>query len=184
MIGFLFCDELDADIFFDKIQNRGLSRRASVIPTSSQSSSNVLRRSNTGTIGRKRAIRREDISTPTNFRHISHIGWDPNRGFDVQNIPLNWKALFDKAGVTREQLEDKETAKFIIEFVQSQGGPPPLPNQQPENFKACTICCDNEATHAIVPCGHKCLCSECGPLIRDCPLCRTQCTQIIKIFEL
>ena len=32
---------------------------------------------------KKGKLRKEDISLPTNFQHISHVGWDPNRGFDL-----------------------------------------------------------------------------------------------------
>jgi hypothetical protein len=33
------------------------------------------------------------------------------------NIPAEWRQLFDKAGVTEEELKDKNTAIFIINFV-------------------------------------------------------------------
>ena len=33
--------------------------------------------------GEKKRLTKEDISRPTNFQHISHVGWDPNRGFDL-----------------------------------------------------------------------------------------------------
>ena len=42
-------------------------------------------------------------------QHLSHIGYDAENGFDVNNIPDEWQKLFDKAGVTKEQLQDKET---------------------------------------------------------------------------
>ena len=28
-------------------------------------------------------ITKDDISKPSDFRHVNHIGWDPNSGFDV-----------------------------------------------------------------------------------------------------
>lgn len=31
----------------------------------------------------KKKLTKEDISTPTNFRHVGHVGWDPNKGLDV-----------------------------------------------------------------------------------------------------
>jgi hypothetical protein len=34
------------------------------------------------------------ISGPSGFEHRSHIGWDPTNGFDIRNIPPEWKALF------------------------------------------------------------------------------------------
>ena len=31
------------------------------------------------------------ISDPKNFRHESHVGWDPKNGFEIRNIPPDWK---------------------------------------------------------------------------------------------
>lgn len=60
----------------------------------------------------------DDIGDPTDFQHLAHIGFNSSTGaFDVQNIPVEWKAIFQKAGVTREQLENRETAGFIADFV-------------------------------------------------------------------
>ncbi len=33
--------------------------------------------------GKKARLTKEDIGTPTDFRHVGHIGWDPEKGFDV-----------------------------------------------------------------------------------------------------
>lgn len=37
-----------------------------------------------GTKGRdaRRRLRKEDIGRPLDFRHVSHVGWDANRGFE------------------------------------------------------------------------------------------------------
>lgn len=65
----------------------------------------------------------KDIGDPTDFQHLAHIGFNAQTGaFDVQNIPTEWKSIFQKAGVTREQLENKETAGFIADFVKNAGG--------------------------------------------------------------
>lgn len=81
----------------------------------------------------------EDVSEPRDFTHLSHIGFNPEKGtFDIQNIPPEWKTLFSKAGITQDQLENKSTAKFIAGFVQDsepqmneilkkQKGKPPVP---------------------------------------------------------
>jgi hypothetical protein len=46
----------------------------------------------------------------------------------------------------------------------------------------CIICFDNTISHALVPCGHT-LCKECCDKIQeDCPSCRTQMTEVLKIF--
>lgn len=61
----------------------------------------------------------DDVSEPRDFTHLSHIGFNPEKGtFDIQNIPSEWKTLFAKAGITQDQLENKSTAQFIAGFVQ------------------------------------------------------------------
>ena len=47
---------------------------------------------------KKGKLRKEDISLPTNFQHISHVGWDPNKGFDLENVDPKLKQFFSKAG--------------------------------------------------------------------------------------
>lgn len=62
----------------------------------------------------------DDISDPTEFRHLAHIGFNAATGaFDVENIPADWKHVFQKAGVTKRQLQDKDMAGFIVDFVQN-----------------------------------------------------------------
>ena len=36
----------------------------------------------------------------------------------------------------------------------------------------CVVCATNRATHVVLPCRHACLCEECFPRLRDCPVCR------------
>jgi hypothetical protein len=57
------------------------------------------------------------ISDPHGFRHESHIGWDPERGFEIRNIPPEWRKLFQAAGVKKSELKDAETAKFVMNVI-------------------------------------------------------------------
>jgi hypothetical protein len=82
------------------------------------------------------------ISEPTNFRHESSIGWNPQSGFEIRNIPPAWRKMFKDAGIKKSDLKNKETAAFIMDFVaqhsDESGGsssvpvttrpPPPPPN--------------------------------------------------------
>ena len=72
--------------------------------------------------GEKRKLKKEDISLPTNFQHISHVGWDPNRGFDLENVDPKLKQFFSRAGVSERELQDKDTRDFIYEFIERHGG--------------------------------------------------------------
>uniref|UniRef100_A0A1X7U2E2 WH1 domain-containing protein n=1 Tax=Amphimedon queenslandica TaxID=400682 RepID=A0A1X7U2E2_AMPQE len=68
-------------------------------------------------------LTKADIGLPTEFRHLAHVGWDPQTGaFNSSNIKPEWKNLLDSVGVTEEQLKDKETADFIYDFVEKHGG--------------------------------------------------------------
>ena len=71
---------------------------------------------------KKGKLRKEDISLPTNFQHISHVGWDPNKGFDLENVDPKLKQFFSKAGVSERELQDKDTRDFIYDFIDKHGG--------------------------------------------------------------
>ncbi|XP_017006200.2 actin nucleation-promoting factor WASL isoform X1 [Drosophila takahashii] len=104
---------------------------------------------------KKRKVTKADISQPTNFVHISHVGWDADKGFDLmgnENDPeLN--EFFLKAGVSETELKDRDTRAFIYDFIQSNNVlasvkqdsvesptettpppmPPPVPTRHPSN---------------------------------------------------
>ncbi|NWH51335.1 WASP protein, partial [Fregata magnificens] len=71
--------------------------------------------------GRKK-ISKADIGAPSGFKHVGHIGWDPNNGFDVAALDPALRALFARAGISEAQLADAETSRLIHDFIQGQGG--------------------------------------------------------------
>ena len=60
------------------------------------------------------------IGMPTNFQHITHIGWDEQKGFQAENLPPEWKNLFKTAGIRKKDLENKDTAKLIVDTLTDQ----------------------------------------------------------------
>ncbi|XP_071452160.1 actin nucleation-promoting factor WASL-like [Hetaerina americana] len=71
----------------------------------------------------RKKITKADIGLPLDFRHVSHVGWDPNRGFDVDNVEdPQLKQFFVMAGVSESQLQDRETREFIYDFINRHGG--------------------------------------------------------------
>ncbi|MCI4388858.1 hypothetical protein PGIGA_G00090920 [Pangasianodon gigas] len=90
---------------------------------------------------KKKKITKSEIGTPSNFRHIGHVGWDPNTGFDLNNLDPELKSLFDVCGISEAQLKDRETSKVIYDFIEKKGGveavksefrrqaPPPPPSR-------------------------------------------------------
>ncbi|KAM3587268.1 uncharacterized protein V6R79_000495 [Siganus canaliculatus] len=79
--------------------------------------------------GKKKKLTKADIGTPSNFQHIGHVGWDPNTGFDLNNLDPELKHLFDMCGISEAQLKDKETSKVIYNFIEKQGGVEAVKNE-------------------------------------------------------
>lgn len=71
-----------------------------------------------------RTLTKADIGAPQNFQHISHVGWDANKGFDLEKAPNvdELRSFFVKAGVSEVQLQDQETREFIYDFIETNGG--------------------------------------------------------------
>ena len=56
------------------------------------------------------------------------------------------------------------------------------------HIKMCVVCLANEIEWVLVPCGHKCVCAKCGPIIREktqkCPICKQKIIGILeKIYD-
>ena len=53
--------------------------------------------------------------------------------------------------------------------------------------RACVVCLTYEKTHAFMPCGHLCVCEECGMRAFEeshaCPVCRAVATECRVIFS-
>ncbi|KAG0280481.1 hypothetical protein BGZ95_009968 [Linnemannia exigua] len=130
--GFSFADEHEAEVFYSKVNGRARLR-----PFKPVASSGTLAKSAKagGAQGRNKfplhngKLDKSRIGMPSDFRHVGHIGWDPDVGFEAQNIDPAWRTLFDQLdtfGVSRQQIN--ENAVFITTFVNAHGG---LAQKQP-----------------------------------------------------
>uniref|UniRef100_A0A673NCF1 Neural Wiskott-Aldrich syndrome protein-like n=1 Tax=Sinocyclocheilus rhinocerous TaxID=307959 RepID=A0A673NCF1_9TELE len=93
-----------------------------------------------------RKLTKADIGTPSNFQHIGHVGWDPNTGFDLNNLDPELKNLFDMCGISEAQLKDKETSKVIYDFIEKKGGVEAVKNElrrQGETDRCQTLCTEH-----------------------------------------
>ncbi|XP_060770758.1 WASP like actin nucleation promoting factor a [Neoarius graeffei] len=79
--------------------------------------------------GKRKKLTKADIGTPSNFQHIGHVGWDPNTGFDLNNLDPELKNLFDMCGISEAQLKDKKTSKVIYDFIEKKGGVEAVKNE-------------------------------------------------------
>ncbi|XP_053682613.1 actin nucleation-promoting factor WASL isoform X2 [Sabethes cyaneus] len=67
----------------------------------------------------KARLRKEDIGMPSNFKHLTHVGWSPTSGFDLKGEEETLKPFLEKAGVRDQHLKDRETREFIYDFIQN-----------------------------------------------------------------
>ncbi|XP_058825214.1 actin nucleation-promoting factor WASL [Topomyia yanbarensis] len=67
----------------------------------------------------KTRLRKEDIGMPSNFKHVTHVGWSPTSGFDLSGEEETLKPFLEKAGVRDQHLKDRETREFIYDFIQN-----------------------------------------------------------------
>ena len=44
----------------------------------------------------RKKLTKADIGLPSNFTHRSHVGWDANRGFALENVDTNLMQFFAK----------------------------------------------------------------------------------------
>jgi len=139
LVGLDFVDEKEAEVFFAKVQSN--------IPKSSKTADELsalqvrqnAERSRNESFGMNSFVKKIigqssrndnvfEISRPTNVKHLQHIGYDPDKGFDVSNIPAEWKSLFIQAGLSDKDLQDQETAQMVIQTIQEHqmAAPPPV----------------------------------------------------------
>ena len=75
----------------------------------------------------------------------------------------------------------------------------PAPEGRPQDVAAaapsegepqhCVICLTQPKSHAFVPCGHQCACSDCATAVAKggraakCPICRARVQMVVRIFS-
>ncbi|XP_061178867.1 actin nucleation-promoting factor WASL-like [Saccostrea echinata] len=121
----------------------GPAPAAQPISVGLSSGTNTVKESKKGKKDKKKKLTKEDIGTPSNFRHVNHVGWDPEKGFEMEKLDEDMKNLFHSVGISDNDQVDKETIDFIYDFVEKNGGieqvkkemsrapPPPPPSAQP-----------------------------------------------------
>jgi Wiskott-Aldrich syndrome protein len=68
------------------------------------------------------------LSDPRGFKHVSHAGWNADQGiFEINNIPAEWKQLFQTVGIKENELTDKRMAPVIYNELMGGAAPPPPP---------------------------------------------------------
>jgi hypothetical protein len=71
------------------------------------------------------------------------VGWTADGGFDISNIPGDWKELFKSIGLTKHDLQENSSlAKEVFEIMNNANAlpRPPVP-RAPDPYAARGWCC-------------------------------------------
>eukprot|EP01114_Cavostelium_apophysatum_P014197 TRINITY_DN3620_c0_g1_i1.p1 TRINITY_DN3620_c0_g1~~TRINITY_DN3620_c0_g1_i1.p1 ORF type:complete len:332 (-),score=93.79 TRINITY_DN3620_c0_g1_i1:56-1051(-) len=81
---------------------------------------------------KKGSVKALNIEGPTNVTHVAHVGFGSD-GFDIRNIPPEWRAIMKSAGVKRSDLQNSETVSVILSTISQSlaSSVPPTPAQSP-----------------------------------------------------
>ncbi|XP_066450664.1 actin nucleation-promoting factor WASL-like [Eleutherodactylus coqui] len=69
----------------------------------------------------KGKLNKLDIGSPTNFQHVTHVGFNAVPDFDASS-EMELKTLFNVAGVKEEHLQNQEEPHRIFSVLQKTGG--------------------------------------------------------------
>ena len=105
MVGFSFADESDAERFIDAVKREYTRPNPQVVSIQAPSSGMVKSASNPNLenikneskgfslFGRSKTSKKDKgkidksmISAPSDFKHVSHVGYDPKKGFSVMDL--------------------------------------------------------------------------------------------------
>jgi hypothetical protein len=66
------------------------------------------------------------------------------------------------------------------------GARPSSPPPSVAGDSSCIVCLSMHRTHAVIPCGHRCLCTGCADLVaieRACPICRSHADGLLRVYD-
>lgn len=141
--GLSFADKFDSTQFADSVTRATVSKKKKSKPKKSGGLFKSITNSIKTFVGKDDDRRMKDvqISKVSNFERSMHIGFEPGKGFVYENLPAEWKKLFADAGIKKEQLQDKDTAKTLFKTMkkfekkQTKTGGKPAPPSRGQRSK-------------------------------------------------
>jgi len=88
----------------------------------------------------------------------------------------SYEAIIHGKGLT--QISDEELHRLFTQFKKEKK----KRKMAKIDAQLCVVCTLQPRSVAILPCGHMCMCAECGPHVDRCPLCRQDIQELKKIF--
>jgi hypothetical protein len=123
-------------------------------------------------------------------RQILVLGPNVNSGSAQNYIPTSKEAFYEYIS-TRMETVSKESGHYVFKVTFNpeanigsltvSRGLPPSNAQEFDN--SCVVCLDKPPTHAFIPCGHMVCCEECVSRLTQCPMCRAQVSNRLKVYR-
>nr|CAD7396681.1 unnamed protein product [Timema poppensis] len=77
----------------------------------------------------------------------------------------------------------EQLARQLAAPEDSGASAPALEAEGPMGVAECAVCLDNTCEVIFVPCGHMCCCIKCAELVGQCPLCRADINQKVRVIQ-
>ncbi len=83
-----------------------------------------------------------------------------------------------------KEAEEKQSQKEFLEAELRRARAAGAGDASSSASSKCSICLDNPLEVMLEPCGHVCLCRDCGDRLGDpsCPMCRAQVKKMKNVF--
>ena len=88
---------------------------------------NLSAMSNNDIKSEKKKLNKRDIGLPTNFQHVTHVGFSPQTGFDLENVNPSMKKDLQKIFANSEQAQSQPKQQYQQQLQPAPPLPPPPP---------------------------------------------------------
>ena len=99
--------------------------------------------------------------------------------------------LAQALALSQEQADEREAAEewaAAVEAAEAADVEVAAPLPAAPHVAECVVCMDAPQSHALVPCGHMCMCATCAErcveTVKECPMCRAPAHQTFRIYQI
>ncbi|XP_019720638.1 WASP actin nucleation promoting factor b isoform X1 [Hippocampus comes] len=93
------------------IPSPDVSLRYRLIPSASS-----FRKGKKDKKNKKKGLSKADIGAPSGFKHVKHVGFDPN------NLDPDLWNLLSQAGIGEDEMRDEQTSQMVYNIIEQSGG--------------------------------------------------------------
>jgi len=117
------------------------------------------------------------------LRYLVRKGLSIHDAKDSSLAPKTLEAML-KAGLSPEPRNDPSNSASGIALIEEDVNMIDASYDDSTTMEdLCALCCEKTMTDCVlIPCGHQCCCAECGQQIKNCPICKVDCS-VLRVFR-